>query len=83
MGSTLRVVSKIDGLHCLSCINRITSRLESIGASKVDIDIPTKILKVDFQGEEQDAEEYLIAVKELGYKVEKIVVFDPEILIDL
>lgn len=83
MKDTLRLVSNIDGLHCLSCISRITSKLTSIGAVKVDIDIPSKIMKVDYEGNEEDALGYIDAVKELGYKANKIVVFDPEELNNL
>jgi copper chaperone CopZ len=83
MENTLRLVSNLDGLHCFSCINRITSKLQSIGANKVDIDIAQKIMKVDFVGKENDAETYLDAVKALGYKVKKIVVFNPNVLNNL
>ena len=83
MDKELRLVSNIDGIHCFSCVNRITTKLESVGANKVDVDVVQKILKVDFIGKENDAETYLKAVIELGYKANKIVVFDPEELNDL
>lgn len=78
MDKNLRLVSNIDGIHCLSCINKITNKLQDLGADKVDIDIPTKIIKVDYLGEENKADTFVEAIIDLGYKAKKVVVFDPE-----
>lgn len=77
MDNRLRLVSNIEGIHCFGCLNRINTKLQSVGADKIDIDMTTKIMKVDFNGEEKDAEKFITAVEEIGYKAKKIVVFDP------
>lgn len=83
MKNKLRLVSNIDGIHCLGCLNRINTKLQSIGASKVDVDISEKIIKIDFLGEENDADKFLNTINELGYKTKKIVIFDPDVLNNL
>ena len=77
MNNRLRLVSNIDGIHCFGCMNRINTKLKSLGADKIDIDITTKIMKVDYVGQEVDSDKFIEAVEELGYKAKKIVVFDP------
>lgn len=78
MERKLRLVSKIEGIHCLGCIGRISNRLKGDGAKNVDIDLLQKIVKVDYYGEEDTAEKFIEAINKLGYKAKKIVVFDPE-----
>ncbi len=78
MKDTLRLVSSIEGIHCLGCLNRIDSKLSSLGADRVDIDVSQKIVKIDFQGEESNADEFVSAINELGYQAKKIVVYNPD-----
>ncbi|PKK96303.1 MAG: hypothetical protein CVV58_07035, partial [Tenericutes bacterium HGW-Tenericutes-3] len=40
------IIFRIGDIHCIGCVNRITSALTSKGATNVDIDFSTHIAKV-------------------------------------
>lgn len=78
MEKLYKLVSKISGIHCGGCINRINSKLLTIGAQNVDLELSLDLIKIDYFGKEADADKFIQAIIDLGYSAKKIVVFDPE-----
>jgi len=78
MSYVYRLISKIDGIHCQGCINRINSKIMALGAKNIDLEIPLNLLKIDYVGLEADANKFIAAINDLGYKAERIALFDPE-----
>ena len=71
----LRLVVRLSGIHCVGCFNRIEYALSEIGASNVDLDLETNIGKIDFKGDEKQADVYIKAITDIGYQAELLTVF--------
>jgi|GEM_PF-721744 len=67
---------KIDGMHCGSCVNRITSMLKPLGATSVDIDVANKIGHIWFEDEDILADVFIDAINDAGYEATKRSVVD-------
>lgn len=64
------LIYRIGDIHCIGCINRITSALKSVGAIDVDIDFSTHIAKVMTEEEKPNSSIYLEAIVQTGYHAE-------------
>ena len=69
-----QLIVRIPEIHCVGCLNRIKNALIGEGANHVDIDLSTHIGKVNFEGNESDAQGYLDAIDNSGYSVELLTV---------
>lgn len=61
---------RIGDIHCIGCVNRITFALESVGATRVDIDLSTHIAKVSTESIDQNEEVFVQAIADSGYQAE-------------
>ena len=64
------IVIRIGDIHCIGCVNRITSALRAKGAINVDIEITTHIAKVFTEEEDPEENTYLQAIIDSGYNAE-------------
>lgn len=69
-----QLIVRIPEIHCVGCLNRIKNALLSEGANQVDIDLPTHIGKVNFEGSENDSQRYIDAIDDAGYSVELLTI---------
>lgn len=72
------LVLKLSGLHCGSCLNTIERVSKAAGAIQVDITLSTMIGKLYYDN--MDESEVIHSIETYGYKAEKLVTYDEEIL---
>lgn len=72
------LIYRIGDIHCIGCINRITSALKSAGAINVDINFSTHIAKVLTEEEKPNSNMYLEAIVQTGYQVEYLTTIEEE-----
>ncbi|AUD63796.1 hypothetical protein BK010_09410 [Tenericutes bacterium MO-XQ] len=70
------LIYRIGDIHCVGCINRITSALKEEDAIHVDIDLTTHIAKVMTEETNPDENIFLNAIIESGYQAEYLTTID-------
>lgn len=71
-----RLILEVEGINSKDCIKRISEELKFIDAYNVEIDMPLKIIKVDFIGSETESNKYIQKLNNLGYKATKLAIYD-------
>lgn len=74
-----RIIYRVQEVHCIGCVNRITNALLNKGALHVDFNIETLIAKVDTEEINPDVEMYLDAIKKTGYDAEYLTTITEEV----
>ena len=72
------IIFRIGEIHCIGCINRITSSLKSEGVIDAAIDFSTHIAKVLTEEENPDEMIYLQAIIDSGYDAEYLTTISEE-----
>ena len=72
------IIFRIGDIHCIGCVNRITSALTSKGATNVDIDFSTHIAKVVTYENDPEIDAYLQAIIQTGYQAEYLTTLKEE-----
>ena len=68
----------VEGMHCGSCINRLSTLLSNLGAKDVDIDIAKKFVRIRFEGDNAFADVLIDAIEEVGYTTKKLSLMDSD-----
>ncbi len=64
------MIIRINGIHCVGCLNRIKQAAMSKDAETVDINLENHIAKIYFKGEQSDSEAINQAIIDAGYDIE-------------
>ena len=67
---------KIEGMHCGSCINHITTKLARLEVLDVDIDIARKFTRIKFDQDVDYADTIIETINNAGYETKKLSVID-------
>ena len=70
------LIYRIGDIHCVGCINRITSALKAEDAIHVDIDLTTHVAKVLTEEKHPNEKVFLDAITHAGYQAEYLTTID-------
>ena len=60
---------KVEGMSCMHCQMRVKKAVEAVeGVQKVDVNLQTKQVTVDFKEGEENLEKVKAAIRETGYE---------------
>ena len=60
---------KVEGMSCMHCQMRVKKAVEAVeGVQRVDVNLQTKQVTVDYEGEKANIEKVKDAVREAGYE---------------
>ena len=57
----------ITGINCAGCINKIDSKLRTIGVEKFDFDFQKKVAHIEYDKERTNPKEIEDTINKLGY----------------
>ncbi|MCK9471083.1 MAG: hypothetical protein WC006_01290 [Bacilli bacterium] len=76
MNKNYRLITKIEGIKELNCLNDISKKLKELGAINVIFEYSLDIINIDYIGNEEEANKYYLALAELGYTLDRLAVFN-------
>jgi len=60
---------KVEGMSCMHCQVRVKKAVETVeGVQRVDVDLQTKMVTVDYEEGKANTEKVKTAIREAGYE---------------
>lgn len=72
------MVFRIQGMHCIGCVNRIRTVLENFEVEHIEIKLDTNIVRVQTKITNPKVDVYLHAIQDQGYQAMRLATQEDE-----